>query len=56
MTGIFPQFDLTVDEGKELLLNPCREKNKGTHRIRKVDEKSCVTPPGTSNEFDAQKK
>ena len=27
--------------------------NKGTHR-RKVDEKSCVTPAGTSNELDVQ--
>ena len=42
-----------VDEGKERL-NPSREKNKGTHRKRKVDEKSCVTPAGTSNEFDVQ--
>ena len=24
-------------------LNPSREKNKGTHRRKKVDEKSCVT-------------
>ena len=30
-----------------------REKNQGTHR-RKVDEKSCVTPAGTSNELDVQ--
>ena len=25
-----------------------------THRRRKVDEKSCVTPAGTSNELDVQ--
>ena len=43
----------TVDEGKERL-NPSREKNKGTHRRKKVDEKSCVTPAGTSNELDVQ--
>ena len=30
-----------------------REKNKGTHR-RKKDEKSCVTPAGTSNAYDVQ--
>ena len=35
------KFDFTVDEGKERL-NP-REKNEGTHRKKKVDEKSCVT-------------
>ena len=29
-------------EGKERL-NPSREKYKGTHRRKKVDEKSCVT-------------
>ena len=29
-------------QGKEWL-NPSREKNKGTHRRKKVDEKSCVT-------------
>ena len=28
--------------------------NEGTHRRRKVDEKSCVTPAGTSNELDVQ--
>ena len=44
-----------VDEGKERL-NPSREKNKGTHHRRKVDEKSCVTPAGTSNKFDVQNK
>ena len=49
------KFDFTVDEGKERL-NPFREKNKGTHRRRKVDEKSCVTPAGTSNKFDVQNK
>ena len=43
----------TVDEGKEWL-NPSREKNEGTHRRKKVDEKSCVTPAGTSNELDVQ--
>ena len=32
----------TIDEGKERL-NPYREKNKGMHRRRRVDEKSCVT-------------
>ena len=26
------------------------------HRRRKVDEKSCVTPTGTSNELDVQNK
>ena len=26
------------------------------HRRRKVDEKSCVTPAGTSNELDVQNK
>ena len=31
-----------VDEGKERL-NPSREKNKGKHRRRKMNEKSCVT-------------
>ena len=31
-------------------------KNKGTHLRRKVDEKSCVTPAGTSNKFDVQNK
>ena len=56
VTGIFPHFDFTVDEGKEQRLNPSREKNKGTHRRRKVDEKSCVTPAGTSDEFDVQNK
>ena len=30
-----------VDEGKERL-NRSREKNKGMHRRRNVDEKSCV--------------
>ena len=47
------KFDFTVDEGKEQL-NPSCEKNKGTHRRRKVDEKFCVTPAGTSKEFDVQ--
>ena len=36
------KFDFTVDEGKERL-HPSREKNKGMHRRRKVDEKSRVT-------------
>ena len=36
------KFDFAVDEGKKQL-NPPREKNKGMHRIRKVDEKSCET-------------
>ena len=49
------KFDFTVDEGKEQL-NPSREKNKSTYRRRKVDEKSCSTPAGTSNEFDVQNK
>ena len=44
-----------LHEGKERLNLSC-EKNKGTHRRRKVDEKSCVTPAGTSNEFDIQNK
>ena len=47
------KFDFTVDEGKEWL-NPSREKNQGTHRRKKVDEKSCVTPASTSNELDVQ--
>ena len=38
------KFDFTVDEGKEWL-NLSREKNQGTHRRKKVDEKSCVTFP-----------
>ena len=38
----YTKFDFTVDEGKEWL-NPSREKNEGTHRRKKVDEKSCVT-------------
>ena len=34
-----------------------REKLKQKHRRRrKVDEKSCVTPAGTSNDFDVQNK
>ena len=36
------KFDFTVDEEKERL-NPSREKNYGTHRRKKVDEKSCAT-------------
>ena len=40
----YTKFDFTVDEGKERL-NPSREKNKGMHRRRKVDEKSCATFP-----------
>ena len=47
------KIDFTVDEGNEWL-NPSREKNEGTHRRNKVDEKSCVTPAGTSNELDVQ--
>ena len=38
----YTKVDSTVDEGKERL-NPSREKNQGTHRRRKVGEKSCVT-------------
>ena len=38
----YTKFDFTVDEGKRRL-NPSRDKNKGKHRRRKVDEKSCVT-------------
>ena len=49
------KFDFMVDEGKERL-NPSREKNKGTHRRSKVVAKSCVTPAGSSNEFDVQNK
>ena len=45
--------DFTVDEGKERL-NPSREKNKGVHRRRKVDEKSCVTPAGTSTSLTSR--
>ena len=37
-------------------LSSSREKNKGTYRRRNMDEKSCVTPAGTSNEFDVQNK
>ena len=36
------RYTSTVDEGKERL-NPSREKHKGKHRRRKVDEKPCVT-------------
>ena len=53
MLVLYTKFDFTVDEGKEWL-NPSREKNEGTHRRRKVDEKSCVTPADTSNELDVQ--
>ena len=55
------KLGFTVDEGKERLWNSSREKNKGMHRRRKVDEKSCVIfrlcdpPAGTSNELDVQK-
>ena len=38
----YTKFDFTVDEGNKWV-NPSREKNKGTHRRKKVDEKSCVT-------------
>ena len=31
-----------------------QEKLRRTHRRKKVDEKSCVTPAGTSNELDVQ--
>ena len=31
-----PEFDFTVDEGKEWL-NPSRDKNQGTYHRRKVD-------------------
>ena len=37
----YTKFDFTVDEGKEWL-NPSREKNKGTHRRKKGDEKSSL--------------
>ena len=33
-----------------------REKLRHTPRRKKVDEKSCVTPAGTSNELDVQNK
>ena len=46
------KIDFTVDEGKELL-NPSREKDKGTHRRRKV-EKSCVTPAGASTSLTSR--
>ena len=36
------EIDFTIDDGKEWL-NPSREKNKGTHSRKKVDEKFCVT-------------
>ena len=32
------------------------EENTHAHRRRKVDDKSCVTPADTSNEFDVQNK
>ena len=38
----YTKFDFTIDEGKEWL-NPSREKNKGMHRRKEEDEKSCVT-------------
>ena len=38
---VHKKVDFTVDEGKEWL-NPSREKNEGTYRRKKVDEKSCV--------------
>ena len=38
---MYTKFDFTVDEGNERL-NPSHETSKGTHRRRKVDEKSCV--------------
>ena len=41
-THTHTKFDFTVDDGKEWL-NSSREKNYGTHRRRKVNEKSCVT-------------
>ena len=55
------KFDFTVDGGKKLL-NHSRDKNKGMHRRRKMEDKSrvwpssCVTPAGTSNEHDVQNK
>ena len=55
VNGVFPQFDFTVGEGKERL-NPSREKNEGTLRRRKVDDKFYVTPAGTSSEIDVQNK
>ena len=47
------KFDITLDEGKKWLNT---EMKASTHRRRKVDEKSCVTPADTSNEFDVQNK
>ena len=41
-------------EGKRIAQSPSREKNEGTYGRKKVDEKSCVTPAGTSNELDVQ--
>ena len=52
LTPLEPKFDFTVDEGKEWL-NPFREK-KLRRAPQKGDEKSCVTPAGTSNELDVQ--
>ena len=49
----YTKFDFMVDEEEEWL-NPSREKNEGTHRRKTVDEKSCMTPAGTSNELDVQ--
>ena len=36
-TALTQKFDFTVDEGKEWLNHPSRDKNQGTHRRRKVD-------------------
>ena len=49
----YTKFAFTVDEGKERL-NLSREKNKGMHRRRKVEEKSCVTWAGASNDLTSR--
>ena len=48
------KIDFTVDERKERL-SPSRDKNEGRkHRRRKVDEKFCVTPAGTSTSLTSR--
>ena len=49
------QNNYTINEGNGRL-NSSREKNQGKHRRRKVDEKTCVAPAGTSNNPDVQNK
>ena len=40
--------------GKGMAESFSQEKLRRTHRRKKVNEKSCVTPAGTSNELDVQ--